>query len=290
MDVRNLALENIWIIDSSSGICIFDWYAKQKDKMIDEQLVSGLLLAFKNFSSEAGLVDISAIEGIGKKLAYKTDDRFIVAGICHSRDYEPLVNRTLLDLLDKFRKKFKDLLSQGLTTDVTPFREFATDIEDTLEGSYSSRNMWTLTTGIIASIFIAAIVFVGYFFAIDAFLNVMSTDVANFVGLILILVGMLICGFIAGIVAGDRKLGMISGAVSIIPVIILLVLFFRDGWSSGGAVFPQMIFALLYFLLFGSMATLGGLLGGFVRESRNFFPPVESEEDEYEDDDEDIEE
>ena len=38
MVVRNLAIENIWIIDSSSGICIFDWYARPRDKNIDEQL------------------------------------------------------------------------------------------------------------------------------------------------------------------------------------------------------------------------------------------------------------
>ena len=141
MVVEKLAIENIWIIDSLSGICIFDWYSQQRDKRIDEQLVSGLLLAFKNFSSEAGLVDISAIEGIDKKLAYQADERFIIAGICHSRDYEKLIDDTLLDLLTKFRKKYSDLIEDGMTTDVSPFRTFDEDIINRLEGTTASRNV-----------------------------------------------------------------------------------------------------------------------------------------------------
>ncbi|MFW9924978.1 MAG: hypothetical protein ACFFDW_17005 [Candidatus Thorarchaeota archaeon] len=267
-----MAVENIWIIDSMSGICIFDWYLNIKRKTIDEQLVSGLLIAFKNFSSEAGLVDISAIEGLDKKLAYKSDDRFIIAGICHSKDYEPLINRTLLDLLERFRKKYKDLLDDGMTTDVSPFRTFDDDIAEALEGTTSARNVVTTLTGIIASLLIAALVFVGYFFLITPIQNITSIAIGDIIGLVYLLVGMLVGGFIAGLVAGERKFGIIAGSISIIPIIGLMVGFFFNSWGD----LTSIIFrALLYLILFGALASLGGLFGGYLKESKFFVPPAD---------------
>ncbi len=178
-----MAIENVWIIDSSSGICIYDWYARQQDKNIDEQLVSGLLIAFKNFSSEAGLVDISAIEGIDKKLAYKTDEQFIIAGVCHTKDYEALVDRTFLGLLKQFREKYKDLLDSGMTTDVSPFRTFDEEVKEALIDVSSSRNIITIVSGVITSLFIAGLIFTGYFFAITPLQSVVDPGVANIIGL-----------------------------------------------------------------------------------------------------------
>ena len=278
-----LAIENIWIIDSLSGICIFDWYSRQKDKTIDEQLVSGLLIAFKNFSSEAGLVDISAIEGIDKKLAYKSDDRFIIAGICHLKDFEQLIDKTLLDLLEKFRKKYKKLIDDQMTTDVSPFRTFEDDIIERLEGTTSDRNFVTLSTGVITSLCVAALVFVIYFFTISPLQALASEGVGNLIGLIIIIIGMLLGGFFGGLVAGDRKLGMISGTISVLPVIVLMTVFFNGDWQGSGAFFYVLVFALMYLLLFGAMAILGGLLGGFVKESKYFLPSPESDDESEED-------
>lgn len=280
-----MAIENIWIIDSQSGICIYDWYLDYATKTIDEQLVSGLLIAFKNFSSEAGLVDISAIEGLDKKLAYKTDDRFIISGICHSKDYEPLINKTLLDLLAEFRNKYKDILAEGTTTDISPFRTFDKNIEEALEGRSAARNALSAIVGIIIAIAVAGVTFAGYFFFVNSnfIRNSVSVDVALFLGLILLMVGMMAAGIFGGIIAGDRKLGMITGIISVLPVIILLVVFFQGDWSSAEDIFPKVVFGLLYFILFGAMATLGGLLGGYLKESKYFFPhsePLVKEESE----------
>jgi len=289
MVVRNLAIENVWIIDSTSGICIFDWYARPRDKNIDEQLVSGLLIAFKNFSSEAGLVDISAIEGIDKKLAYITDDHFIIAGVCHTKDYEALVDKTFTKLIKQFRNKYKDLLESGMTTDVSPFRTFEKEIVETLTDSSSSRNVITMTTGIIISLLLAGLIFVGYFFAIGGLLNLVNPDIANIIGLILLLVGMMFSGFAGGLIAGDRKLGIIAGAISSLLILVLMVIFFHVSWSNNGGITSVVFYSLLYFLLFGAMASLGGMLGGFIKESRFFYPPTELDE-EYEDDEEENEE
>ncbi|NHJ31378.1 MAG: hypothetical protein FK732_00805, partial [Asgard group archaeon] len=165
-----MAIENIWIIDSRSGICIFDWCTEHKEKTIDEQLVSGLLLAFKSFSSEAGLVDINAIEGIDKKLAYQADDRFIIASICHSKDYEPLINRTLQGLLADFRKKYKHLIDENSTTDVSPFRAFTEDLEAKLEGTTAIRNIVSLIVGAIVMTALVGSFFVIFFF-VDDYIN-----------------------------------------------------------------------------------------------------------------------
>ena len=277
MVVEKLAIENIWIIDSLSGICIFDWYSQQRDKRIDEQLVSGLLIAFKNFSSEAGLVDISAIEGIDKKLAYQADERFIIAGICHSKDYEKLVDNTLLDLLKKFRAKYKDLIDDGMTTDVSPFRSFEDDIQNRLEGTTASRNILTLSVGIIISLVVSGIVFVGYFFLIPVLHNAIGEDPGDLLGLTIVIFSMMLSGLFGGLIAGDRKLGMIAGGISVLPVVALLFSFFRQDWSVG-SYYNTIVFTLLYLLLFGAMAILGGLLGGYLKESKYFLPEVESEE------------
>lgn len=286
MVVRILAIENVWIIDSSSGICIYDWYARPRDKNIDEQLVSGLLIAFKNFSSEAGLVDISAIEGIDKKLAYKTDEQFIIAGVCHTKDYEELVSKTFLGLLKQFREKYKDLLDSGMTTDVSPFRTFDAEVKDALIDNFSSRNAITMITGIIASLFVAGLTFIGYFLAIGPLQRAVDPGIANIIGLILLLVGMMFSGFIGGLVAGDRKLGIIASALSTLPILGLMIGNFYGSWANSGGITSVVFYSLLYFLLFGAMASLGGMLGGYIKESRFFYPPQELDED----DDEEFEE
>ncbi len=284
-----MAIENVWIIDSSSGICIFDWYARPREKNIDEQLVSGLLIAFKNFSSEAGLVDISAIEGIDKKLAYQTDDQFIIAGVCHTKDYESLVDKTFLDLLKQFRRKYKDLLDSGLTTDVSPFRTFDEDVVKTLTDTSSSRNIITMTTGIIVSLLVAGLTFFGYFVAIGPLQGVVDHGVANIIGLILLLIGMMLAGFAGGLVAGDRKLGIFAGVLSTLPILGLMIGFFNTSWGDVGGITSIVFYSLLYFLLFGAMASLGGMLGGYIKESRFFFPAEESDEDDDEENEDDEE-
>jgi len=268
-----LAIENIWIIDSNSGICIFDWYTKSKEKTIDEQLVSGLLLAFRSFSSEAGLVDISAIEGLNKKLAYKSDERFIVAAICHLNDYEPLVNKTILGLLEDFRKKYKDLIDDDATTDVSPFRTFAEDIESKLEGTTSARNVTTLLVGSIITMMLVGVVFAIYAIFIDN-LELALPDSFSLLGLVILLIGFILSGFIGVIIAGDRRFGLYAGIFATLPVIGLFIAFFQSGWGTIGNIIVTSILFLLIFLV---MICAGSLIGGYIKEQR-FMYPLDMEE------------
>jgi len=271
-----LAIENIWIIDSNSGICIFDWYHETKEKTIDEQLVSGLLLAFRNFSSEAGLVDISAIEGIDRKLAYKADDRFIIASICHSKDFEPLIEKTLLGLLEDFKRKYKELLDSGATTDVSPFRTFDEDIIEKLEGTTSSRTAVSTLVGSIISMAIIAVAFITYAFTIGP-LAASVPDGGHIIGLIILLVGFITAGFFGGLVAGGRRLGIIASFISVIPVFAIFYGFYSGDWTS---VTQKIFYALLYFLLFSVFALSGGVIGGYSKEKRFLYPMTELLENE----------
>jgi len=270
-----LAIENLWIIDSNSGICIYDWYHHTKEKTIDEQLVSGLLIAFRNFSSEAGLVDISAIEGLDRKLAYKADDRFIIAAICHSKDYEPLINKTLLDILKMFRKKYRDILKDS-TTDVSPFRTFDEDLVARLEGKTYARTVISTSVGVISSMVIIAAFFVGYYFFINKLITILPPEKGGYiVGLIIILVGFIVGGFVGGLIAGERRFGIIASLISVLPVFSLFIAFFSSDWTD----LTKLIFySLLYFLLFSIMALLGGLLGGYLKERRFLYPMLIDEE------------
>ena len=270
----NLAIENIWMIDSHSGICIYDWCTETKEKTIDEQLVSGLLLAFRNFSSEAGLVDISAIEGIDRKLAYKADDRFIIASICHSKDYEPLVDETLLGLLKDFRKKYKHLLDEGATTDVSPFRTFDENITNKLEGTTASRNIISLSVGAIITAALIGAMFAVYFFTITPIRNALPES-GGLLGLMILLVGFIIGGFFGGLVAGERRFGMIASFISVLPITGFFIAFFRVDWDTMS---KMIINSALFFLLFSVMAISGGLLGGYLKE-RKFLYPVNIDEE-----------
>lgn len=265
-----MAIENIWIIDSNSGICIYDWCTEFKEKTIDEQLVSGLLLAFRSFSSEAGLVDISAIEGIDRKLAYQADDRFIIASICHSNDYEPLVNKTLQGLLADFRKKYKHLIDEDSTTDVSPFRTFHEDLELKLEGTTATRSVISLVAGAIITMMLVGIIYVIYFFIHDDIVLLLpeSGDILN---LIIIFVGYFLSGIVGGLIAGDRKYGIYSGIFASILATGLFIAFLYQDWILIN-VAAVVINSLLYTILFLLLTTAGGIVGGYRREQRYLYP------------------
>jgi len=265
-----LAIENIWIIDSNSGICIYDWCTEFKEKTIDEQLVSGLLLAFRSFSSEAGLVDISAIEGIDRKLAYQADDRFIIASICHTNDYEPLVNKTLQGLLADFRKKYKHLIDEDSTTDVSPFRTFHEDLESKLEGTTATRSLVSLFAGGIITMMLVGVVFVIYFFVNDD-INILLPESGGILSLIIIFIGYFVSGVIGGLIAGDRKFGIYSGIFASIPITAVFIGILYSEWIKIN-VAAVVINSLLYFILFILLITAGGIIGGYRREQRHLYP------------------
>jgi hypothetical protein len=274
-----LAIENIWIIDSNSGICIYDWCTESKEKTIDEQLVSGLLLAFRSFSSEAGLVDISAIEGIDRKLAYQADDRFIIASICHSNDYEPLVNNTLQGLLADFRLKYKDLIDEDSTTDVSPFRTFHKDLEEKLEGTTATRSTLSLIAGGIVTMMLVGIVYVIYFFTGQGIDNLFPQS-GDILSLIIIFVGYFLSGVVGGLIAGDRRYGIFSGIFASIPITGLFIAFLYSEWIAKN-IAAVVINSILYFILFLLLITAGGLIGGYRREQRFLYPlDIEEELDE----------
>ncbi|MBK5113481.1 MAG: hypothetical protein KGD59_16015 [Candidatus Heimdallarchaeota archaeon] len=274
-----MAIENIWIIDSNSGICIYDWCTEFKEKTIDEQLVSGLLLAFRSFSSEAGLVDISAIEGIDRKLAYQADDRFIIASICHSNDYEPLVNKTLQGLLADFRKKYKHLIDEDSTTDVSPFRTFNEDLDSKLEGTTATRSTISLIAGAIITMMLVGVIYVIYFFIHEKIVLLLpeSGDILN---LIIIFIGYFVSGIVGGLIAGDRRYGIFSGIFASIFATGLFIAFLYQDWILIN-VAAVVINSLLYSILFLLLTTAGGVVGGYRREQRFLYPlNIDEEEDE----------
>ncbi|MCG3253878.1 MAG: YrzE family protein [Candidatus Heimdallarchaeota archaeon] len=265
-----MAIENIWIIDSNSGICIYDWCTEFKEKTIDEQLVSGLLLAFRSFSSEAGLVDISAIEGINRKLAYQADDRFIIASICHTNDYEPLVNKTLQGLLADFRKKYKHLIDEDSTTDVSPFRTFHEDLETKLEGTTATRSTISLIAGAIITMMLVGVIYVIYFFTNDN-INALLPESGNILNLIIVFIGYFVSGAIGGLIAGDRRYGIFSGIVASIPTTGVFIIFLFPEWMDIN-VAAVVINSILYLILFLVLTTAGGIIGGYRREQRYLYP------------------
>ncbi len=266
-----MAIENIWIIDSNSGICIYDWCSENKEKTIDEQLVSGLLIAFKNFSSEAGLVDISAIEGIDRKLAYKSQGNYLVASICHEKDYEPLVNETLLKILKSFLKKYADVLD---STDVSPYRTFDEDMIKLLDGTTAARNFLSTIIGAIAAVSIIAVLFLVGFTTIGKVNAALGDDVGPIILLIEILVGVFIGGLVSGVIAGERRIAMISSGITAIPVIGILIGLQVSAWTAIG-ITSAVFNSLLYFLIFCAISILGGILGGYIKERRFLFPELD---------------
>jgi len=267
-----LAIENVWIIDSNSGICIYDWCSENKEKTIDEQLVSGLLVAFKNFSSEAGLVDISAIEGIDRKLAYQSKGKYIIASICHRKDYEPLVEEMLQKILKSFIKKYKELLEHS--TDVSPYRTFDEDLTKTLEGTIAARNVLSTIIGAIAAIAIVAVLFLIGFTTLSRVQAAVGYEIASLILFLEILAGVFIGGIISGVIAGERRIAMISSSLTALPVIGTLIGLQISSWDG---VIEKIFYSLLYIMIFLAISILGGIIGGYIKERRFLFPELDFE-------------
>lgn len=269
-----MAIRTIWIIDSYSGVCLYDWYSQSEEQKIDEQLVSGLLMAFRSFSSEAGLVDISEIEGVDKKLAYQASDRYIIASICHANDYDVLVAQTLLAILQAFIQEYKEILAEE-SPDVTPFRTFNKKVNKMLEGTTAKRSPLTTTVGAISSMFLVAIVFTVAFLTLGPLNTAVGSDSASIIMFVELLIGMFLGGLIGGVIAGDRRRGMLASVSSVIPVLILLIILMQSSWTS---LSDKVFYPLLYLVVFGSVIALGGLLGGYLKERRFFYEVEEKEE------------
>ncbi|MEA2070989.1 MAG: hypothetical protein U9O98_06825 [Asgard group archaeon] len=273
-----MAIQTVWIIDSESGICIYDWYAIHDPNIINEQLISGLLIAFKNFSSEAGLVEISAIEGLTKKLAYQTKGKYIIAAICNRRDYEPLINKTLLKIINKFTTKFKQAL-EDFSMDVSQFHVFDTELEKVLEGNTAPRNFFSTFGGTMASLAVLAGVFIGFLFGLKPLAGIIGQETTDILTFVILLLGIFLANLLGGYITGERRLSFISSEAAVLPLIGILIYINQGNW---GGISNKLFFSLLYLVIFSAVALLGGLLGGFLKERRYFVPIVKEQTEQLE--------
>jgi hypothetical protein len=95
-------IQAIWII-TETGQCIFSHKYAVLD--IDDQLISGLLVAFDAFSSESGIGGIQQIAGEDNQFVYGSSGKLLVAAIADKRDNGDLVEKLMRKIANIFQEK-----------------------------------------------------------------------------------------------------------------------------------------------------------------------------------------
>ena len=121
------ALTNLWILDTQSGVCIFE--QTYEPVQIDPDLVTGFLLAMRNFGREITDGDIKEIEFNNLRIALRSGKNVILAGAFRAEASQKGVKNLLDLLLFEFEIQFESQLKHWAgNTDV--FSPFNTILEE----------------------------------------------------------------------------------------------------------------------------------------------------------------
>ena len=284
---------------SEDGTCLYTYRARET--LVDEQLISGFLLAVRNIAKEAFLDRLQRLEmGINQLVyGYKEADgvQLYAALISDARDNPDLLGEILEELLTRFVTQFKEEIDQFLKKRVVSknLNKFDDVIKESVEGRLrrldilKPRNEKTFVLGIVISLILFNIGF-GIAFLLQDLFNI--KDTAPQALAVLIFVGcFFIPGSMAGAVTGDGRHGIRAAIIAIILGVISLAAIFWERLNelgeglgfSGQAAALGLILALLF--LSPAYGLLGYFAGSYV-ERKSLYPLLEVEEYEEEEEEE----
>ncbi|NVM28218.1 MAG: hypothetical protein HWN65_05210 [Candidatus Helarchaeota archaeon] len=284
-------IHNLYIINVG-GIAI---YTKNFAKsLMDEQLISGFILAVGNFAKEAvgsGLRKIEMETGEQLFVYHDLSTRLTAAAVTGSKDHPKLVSNVLPEILAFFAKYFGDKLdSPHLAREVPKFDPIVKSI---LEGKTAERNKKRFIFGLILGslllillliLFIIPLALIAMNFqtgleqliaaTIDYFdpeflAGILSLTVGLFFMLELVLVAIFLpSSFVAGYTAGSRSRGKWIGVAFFFLTTVLSIVL---GIFNVGALLLTVILIVFFPLaLITSIAM--GYLGGLRRDKRKLYP------------------
>ena len=280
-------IQNLYII-SEGGIAVYSKnYAKST---LDEQLISGFLLATGNFAKEtvgSGLKKIEMQKGEQLCIFYDESLKLSVAAIVGAEDHPKLVSEILQDILRKYGEMFKDKIGSPSISEESP--KFDPIVDKILADRTAKRDKKRFILGLLLGGLILGTLLLFLFIpylkeAVITFISQIISlygggphtylDAILFFGEfslkleITLLLAFIPSSFIAGYLAGSRSKGKVIG---------LIFFFFALGLSFI-AIFIDVISILIVFMLLIYIplvlitSIVLGYLGGLLRDRRVLYP------------------
>lgn len=280
-------IKSVLIIEEG-GIAIFSYEAG--GPIVDEQLISGFLVAVRDLTREAFLDSLQTLQMQDNQLVFgfkEIEDigKLFGAIISDNTDNSDLVAELLDQLLEQFMTKYEVDVKQVLEKRVQKeFEGFKNDIEQVMESRLrkpailQERNKPTLTLGWIVGL---VLFFIGLEFNLWLWGKVGVTH-REIAGLSMAITLLILPGGIAGWVAGNGRNGLIAaGGGVFVGTIILAVINVETliDWierieitGTTGAVIAVLTALLVLVPAYG---LFGYLMGSWV-DRRYLYPPQRS--------------
>ncbi len=122
-------LKHLWIIARDAGVCIFEASLGELKKEIDGDLIAGFFTAMLQFAQEVSESDVKSIKLGEADLLFSSSD-YLVCVLWV--DDVSVINpgaKILTELESKFYSKYRPVFEANWTGNVTPFEDFAADVE-----------------------------------------------------------------------------------------------------------------------------------------------------------------
>ncbi|MBN1330498.1 MAG: hypothetical protein JXA54_13570 [Candidatus Heimdallarchaeota archaeon] len=264
-------IQAIWII-TDTGQCIFSHKYVTLD--IDDQLISGLLLAFDAFSNESGIGGVQQIGGEDNQFVYGSSGKLLVAALADKRDNPELVERLMVKISKNFQEKYKPYLSDISFVDLNVFNGFEKEIDNVLLKKVYNRGI----SSTIFGTFVALAITAGVFLLI--YENILGG--AIFLVFLIFVPGMLI----GSLIAGKITYGLIVSSSTVTPIIgyyirEIIIDYLPQIEAATVLLKRELILSMvsnimLMAITYITIALLCGILGGGVIDRKRLFPLIEA--------------
>ncbi len=272
---------NAIFIISASGGCIFYHEFKKLGGGLDQDLVSGFLIALQNFARETfgEAQEPQKLDLAGDlRLVYSLNRATQLLGACvaDAVDHPKLVQKIIDKILSEFIKLFKHKLDKSY--EISQFAEFESYVTQLIKSKISKRGPLSLILGILISALIIPAVFIPLIYLVAYVLKVPLTD-AEYTPLltgILFVIGGL-PQILTGYIAGNKKLAVIASFIMssvIIPILLLrfLVNVLLAAFSVSGIGAEGMLIYFMYMPLILPENIALAYFGGYRREIKRLNP------------------
>ncbi len=202
---------NLYVIHES-GVCIFKReYTKETE--IDEQLISGFLMAVRSFAQQTFLDGLQRVQlASGRTLVYGYNKEYgiLAAALADKKDNPLLVERIVNQIVDLFINKYRSFL-KPLNPNVDLYEDFKKDLDKFIVKKIRSRDALTISAAIIMALLISITVT----YLTVSYLSYLAAPIQLFIPVA-------VASAIGGYMGGNLKIGILSGLVSTLPILLLL--------------------------------------------------------------------
>ncbi|MHA1131215.1 MAG: hypothetical protein ACTSQI_05875 [Candidatus Helarchaeota archaeon] len=276
-------IHNLYII-SEGGIAL---YSKSFVKSeLDEQLISGFLLAVGNFAKEtvgSGLKKIEMETGEQLHVYYNPSLKLTAAAIAAAEDYPGLISKILQEILNLFYSTFKKDIKSIHLVEQTP--NFDPIVMNLLERNTAKRDKKRFILGLILGAVLLGCFFpifrplllsatINFYNSIHALMNPLGTihvfGIYSLTLEVFLILSFIPSSFLTGYIVGSRKKGKWIGIVFFFFMLGLSIIFLLiPSQRQIGALYSFILIIYIPLVLVTSIVL--GYLGGLLRDRRKLY-------------------